>query len=412
MSQDLKTNHLKNERFYVSIMGAIQFMHVLDFVILMPLAPMLMRSLHISPAEFATLVSAYNISGSLTGIGYGVIADRFERKNLLVAAIIGFIAGTLLCAVANSFNILLIGRLIAGCFGGSLTSMVMALITDLIPLSRRGNAMGVVMSAFSIASIAGVPLGLWIATQWGWEYTFLLIALFGLLFIAPTIFIIPKINNQQAEGDPLNLLKMLGKTLIVKDYRLGYLLVSAISFSAFVIIPFLSPYAVHNIGMSEEELKYIYLVGGAFTIITSRVIGKLTDAKGAFPIFAILAALSLLPIYLYSHADKMPLHFAIMITTLFMTIVSGRFIPCMTMLTDLPSSSDRGRYMALLTSLRSMSMALATLFAGLLITNGPHNELRGMNLAGYFGMGMTIVAIVLAYLVNKKRKGHELNPTA
>lgn len=115
-------DNLKQEKLYVFLLAAIQFSHIVDFVVMMPLGPVLMKEFNISPAQFGGLVSSYNYAGALAGILFGTIADRFGRKSLLGWVMLGFIVGTVLCGLSTDFNLLLAARIFTGMFGGILNA--------------------------------------------------------------------------------------------------------------------------------------------------------------------------------------------------------------------------------------------------------------------------------------------------
>ena len=321
---------IKKEKWYIALLSAIQFAHIVDFVVLMPLGPVLMRELNISPIKFATLVSSYNFSSTAFAIFYSFIADQFDRKKLLILSFIGFIIGTAMCGFANNFEELLIARILAGAFGGILHSIVMAIVTDLIPYVRRGKAMSTIMSAFSIASIIGVPLGLAISDYYNWHATFFFIALFSVFILLAAYISIPTLTKHVQILSPRQTLQMFSKVLTNISYVKSYGLILVISFSAFLVIPFISPYAVKNVGILESELKYLYLVGGIVTVITARIFGILTDRIGAVKLFSLLALASTIPIYLYTNAPPMRFISFLGISELFMGLISGRIMPAWT----------------------------------------------------------------------------------
>ena len=144
-------------------MAAIQFTAVLDFLIILPLGPQYMRVMHINPAQFGYIVSAYAIAAGISGVAACFFLDRFDRKTGLLVLYGGFCIGTLLCALAPNYPLLVAARAFAGAFGGITGALIMAIIGDVIPDERRGAAMGLIMSSFSIASICGVPFGLYLA---------------------------------------------------------------------------------------------------------------------------------------------------------------------------------------------------------------------------------------------------------
>jgi multidrug resistance protein len=359
----------------------------------MPLGPVLMRTLSITPLQFGTLVSSYNISAAVTGILYGVVADKYDRKLMLQINFVGFILGTVACGAAQDFETLVIARIIAGGFGGTLTSVVMAMVTDLIPFERRGKALSVVMSAFSVASILGVPIGLLIAESFDWHYTFYFIAIFSTLVLILSSYTFPRLDQHVKKSEIKENIKRLLGILFKIDYLKCYLLTFCNVFSIFCIIPYLSPYAVKNIGILETDLKYMYFVGGVCTVISAILIGRLTDKIGAFKVMMTLIILSFFPMYLYSHAGPMPFIQFLVIASLFMMVVSGRMIPLMTMISDIVDSEDRGTFMGLLNAIRSMGTALATVFAGFLIVENSDGSLSGFDHIGLFSIGFSFMII-------------------
>lgn len=410
-SKDLNKTDLSKERIYVALLAAIQFAHIVDFVVLMPLGPTLMEFFDISPKQFATLVSSYSFAAALAGIGYGVIADRFGRKNLLIICFLGFILGTLMCGLTDNFEILLGARIIAGCFGGVLNGIVFAIVTDLIPFERRGKAMGIVMSAFSIASILGVPLGLAIGDVYGWQKTFWFIAFFSLPILFVSILVFPKLQDHLRPATIKEEFFRFFKLLKNMEYFKSYILILIIGTSTFMLIPFLSPYGVKNVGIEIKDLKYIYLVGGFFTVITSRMIGVMTDKVGALKVFLILACISFLPIYLYTNASPMSLFAYLALSAFFMVIMSGRFIPAMTMVSAIAHKDERGTFMGLLNSIRAWASALATLIAGAIIVEQDNGKLENFDLVGYLSMLVTLCAIGFSFVINKivQKKQNEEN---
>src|ERR1043166_9466275 len=184
MSSDLpRTEGSKpmNERLLLFVLAAIQFTTVVDFLIIMPLGPQYMRVFAITPGQFGLIVSAYAISAGICGIASGFFLDRFDRKRALMALYAGFTLGTLFCALAPTYQLLVAARVVAGAFGGVAGALILAIVGDVVPEERRGTAMGLVMSSFSVASICGVPLGLLLASTLTWHVPFF--ALTGLCLI-------------------------------------------------------------------------------------------------------------------------------------------------------------------------------------------------------------------------------------
>lgn len=391
-------NHVDHskEKIYVYLLAAIQFVHILDFVVIMPLGPTLMSDLSIGPARFGTLVSSYNFSAAIAAIFLSTFADRFDRKHLLMTSIAGFLAGAFWCFSADTYSQLLTARIVTGGFGGFLNALVFTLLADLVPYQRRGRAMGVLASSFSVASVLGIPSGLMIADAFGWSATFLYIALFTVIIGLVALFVIPNVVTVKIKSTPLDILKKYLKTLLNPRYLKAHLFMFMVSMSMFVLIPFLSPYAVKNMGVSTFDLKYMYLCGGLFTILTAKVFGKMTDQFGALKMFMLLALFSIAPVVLYSNAGPVSFPIYIGLGTFFMTLVSGRMIPCMTMVSAVPTNEDRGAFMSVMNAVRSLGTATATLISGTMISEGLQGELVGYSSVGHLSIFMIIVTVFLA----------------
>jgi predicted MFS family arabinose efflux permease len=121
------------------VLAAIQFTHILDFVILIPLGPEFKTSLSITSQQFAWLVSAYGFGASASGLAASWFLDCFDRKRSLLVLYIGFTVGTLLCAAAPSFTLLVVARAVTGGFAGVMSANVLAIVGDVFPNSRRGR---------------------------------------------------------------------------------------------------------------------------------------------------------------------------------------------------------------------------------------------------------------------------------
>ena len=394
---------LRKERWYVVILAAIQVAHILDFVIMMPLGPNFMRVFNISPVEFSTLVSAYTFSAGIVGFFGALYADHFDRKKYLLFNFAGFIIGTFMCAIAPNFTALLIARIIAGAFGGILNASVLSLVSDLIPFQRRGAAMGVVMSAFSISSILGVPTGLYIANIFDWHAAFYFICIIGVIFWILSLIMLPSVKVRSEVKSFKNNLQNFKTILIQKDYLQSFSLTSVLGFGVFMIIPFISPYMVKNVGFREDQLPLIYLIGGMCTIVSARVIGKLCDKVGSFRVFRVVAAISIFPIYFLTNLPAgTELWPALAVTTIFTMFGSGRFIPAMTIVSAVVKPEDRGTFMSLENAARQLSAGASSQIAGLIIGSTAAGALTNYNIVGYVGILTSLVGIYIAFKITTK----------
>ena len=146
--------------FAITILGLTQFTVVLDFMVMSPLGDRLMKSMDLTTSQFGASVGAYAISAFASGILTAGFADKFDRKKLLMFFYIGFILGTLLCGLSNSFLMLFIARIVTGIFGGVIGSISMAIVADLFSFQQRGRVMGFMQMGFGASQVLGIPISL------------------------------------------------------------------------------------------------------------------------------------------------------------------------------------------------------------------------------------------------------------
>lgn len=388
---------MKNEKFLLWTLALINFIHIVDFMILMPLGPQLMRIFEISPREFGLLVSSYTFSAGISSFFGAFFLDRFDRKKILLWVYMGFTLATLACALSPSYSILLFARVLSGLFGGLTSALILAIIGDVIPDQRRGRAMGLVMAAFSVASVLGVPLGLFLASLSNWHTPFFILTGTSLLSLVMVFKYIPSIRDHLDQGylrpNPMLVIsRVIGNSNQMRAISLSVMMM----FGQFMIIPFLSPYTVSNIGFTEMQLTYIYMAGGAFTIFTSPWVGKLSDKYGKLKIFTIFMALNVVPIAIITHLGVTPIFFVLMVSTLFFVTSNGRFVPAAALITGTAKPENRGSFLSFNSAVQQMATGLASLIAGVIIGENAAGELTNFNLVGYLAIFFSLLCIPLA----------------
>ena len=381
------------EGLLIFLLAAIQFTHMMDFVIMMPLGPQLMRVFNITPQEFGLLVSAYTFSAAVAGFLSALVIDRFDRKHALLGLYLGFALGTLACAMAPSFGLLLAARVVAGAFGGVLGALILAIIGDAIPEQRRGAATGQVMAAFSVASIAGIPVGLYLASVTSWHAPFYLLA--GLSFVVLLVgtFFLPAMRGHLSSATRESPFLVIGDILRRQNLRWAMALTVTLTMAGFFVVPFISPYMVANVGFEEAELSYIYLFGGLATVFTSQWAGRLADRHGKKRIFAGSAVLSLLPILAITNLPPVPHYVALIVTTFFFILFGARFVPAMALITSTVEPKLRGSFMSINSSVQQLSAGLASFGAGLIVQESASGRLLHFSWVGLVACAITLAAV-------------------
>ncbi|MCB1158771.1 MAG: MFS transporter [Leptospiraceae bacterium] len=382
----------------LALLACIQFTHILDFVIIMPLGPQLMKFFSINPRQFGLIVSSYTFSAGFAGLVSALFIDKFDRKASLNTSYLGFIIGTLSCGFAPSYETLLLARTLAGAFGGVLGATIFSIVGDLIPYERRGKATGTIMSAFSVASVAGVPIGLYLATLFTWRMPFYSLAAISTIIILFSHFLHPPVREHltRKPKNPHNPFKALLAIFRNPNHLWSFSLIMTLMFAGFSVIPFIAPYLVSNVGLSEKQLAYVYLFGGGATFFTARIIGSLADKFGKQPVFMTIAGLSMVPIIIVTNLPKLEILYVLLATTLFFILVSGRFIPAMAMITSSVHPENRGGFMSVNSSIQQVSAGLASLISGMILVESSNKELLNYPKVGIMACCATVICIFIS----------------
>lgn len=385
----------RRERWLVLALAGVQFTHILDFMVMMPLGPLLLAALQINTQQFALLVAIYTLAAAVSGLLAACYVDYFERKCLLLLLFALFALATLLCGLARDYATLLAARALAGAFGGILSAMLQTIIGDAIPFERRGRASGAVMSATSAATVLGVPSALWLASSWGWGWAFGGIAALALLFLLLAARLIPPLprHDGAAFHHPL---AGLHSVLRERNHRLALLFMTLGAFSTFTVIPYLTLYLTGNLGLDAAQLPLVYALGGVAGFLTARQVGRLADAQGKVRTYRWVALLSVLPILLQTHLPAVALGWVLLVSTLFFTFGPGRAVPAMAITISAVQPQVRGTFMALNAVVQQLACGAAAYVGGLLITQDAQGALHGYGSAGWLAIALTVLTIALA----------------
>ncbi len=388
-----KSHPAYSERALLLTLAGVQFSHILDFMIMMPLGPMLMRELGISTHEFGLLVASYSFSAAFSGLLAAIFVDRFERKQMLLVMFVLFGLATLACGLALGYATLMVARGLAGAFGGVLGALVQTIIGDAIPFARRAQASGVVSSAFSFSTVAGVPLSLWLASYFQWRAPFIFIVALVAIFMAVGWKVLPELRHHLSHEKLAHPFSALFAVMRDANHWRAMALSALIIFSGFTVIPYITVYAVNNIAISQHDIAYIYLVGGAATLVTARLIGRWADASGKVKVYRLIAIASMLPLLAVTQVQHASLGLWLVFTTLFFVLISGRFIPAMAIITSAAQPRLRGTFMSLNATVQSLAMGLAATLSGFIITQQGSGLIKGYQNVGYVAIAANLLAI-------------------
>lgn len=398
----------------VLLIAAVQFVNILDFVIVMPLGPDFAKALGVPESHLGYVGGAYTAAACVAGLAGSFFLDRFDRRKALAVSLLGLVIGTAAGGFAVDLPTLLAARIVAGAFGGPATSLSFSIIADAIPSQLRGRAMGTVMGAFSLAAVVGVPAGLWLAEAFSWRAPFLGVALVGLLVGAAAIRFIPPMTGHlqagphSASNDPQVVLTMLGNPLV----QLSYLMTIVVMMAGFVLIPNIAAYLQLNLGFPRSGIKYAYGVGGLASLLATQLGGRAVDKFGSFRVGTIGALMVIAVVYAFFYLPHRDVSTALVLVVfvLFMVANGLRNVSYNTLTTKVPEPAVRARFQSFQSAAQHGASAVAAITSAQILTTvvipahdgaPAQSRLEGMPQVALVCMGLSLVVPVMLFVVER-----------
>ena len=398
------------QKFVILILAITMFTVVLDFMVMSPLGDILMKSLDIKPSHFGLAVSAYAFSAGISGLLTAGFADRYDRKKLLLFFYSGFIVGTMLCGIANTYPLLVGARIITGLFGGVIGSVAMAIVADLFDLQHRGRVMGYMQMGFGASQVLGIPIGLYLSNLWGWHAPFLWIGVMAIVVAMLIAFKLKPLTKHLAVQRDTSALTHLIHTVAKKDYRVGFTATALLSIGGFMMMPFGSAFAINNLGITQHQLPILFMVAGISSLIIMPLIGKLSDRVDKFKIFMFASMWMVAMVIIYTNLSVTPLLVVVILNVLMMAGIMSRMVPSSALITGIPAMADRGAFMSVNSSLQQIAGGLAAAVAGMIVVQkDKFSPLEHYNTLGYIIVGISAISVFLLSRVSRmvKRKSRE-----
>jgi predicted MFS family arabinose efflux permease len=389
------------QKFVVFILAITQFSVILDFMVMSPLGDMLMKSMNLQPSQFGLAVSAYAISAGLSGLLTAGFADRYDRKKLLLFFYTGFIVGTVLCGLANTYWLLIAARIFTGIFGGVIGSISMAIITDLFDIHHRGRVMGFVQMGFGASQVMGIPISLYIANQWGWQSPFIMVAALGVI-IATLIFLrLQPVTKHLAMQQNKDAFSHLWNTIAKRHYRIGFLTTALLSLGGFMMMPFGSAFAINNLKLTSGQLPLLFMMAGVGTLVIMPIVGKVADKVDKFKLFSAATIWMSIMVVIYTNLGPTPLWMVVSLNILLMMGIMSRMVPSMALVTAIPDMSDRGAFMSINSSLQQIAGGIAAAVAGMIvIQKDKTSPIQHYNTLGYIMIALSVLCVYMLFRVS------------
>jgi predicted MFS family arabinose efflux permease len=405
---DAAVSPVPSPRFLLAILASLNFVNILEFMMVMPLGPFFAKSLSIPSDQLGLLAAAYTLAAAISGIVSARFIDRFDRRTALLGAATGLAIATGAAVFASGLYTLLVARVLAGICGGPASALVMSIIGDAFPANRRGRATATVMASFTVASVLGIPLSLWLAANagdwWlptqlglvGWRAPFALTAALGAGIVAMAWRALPPLRGHLEHAMTRD--EKRTPLITLPQVRLGWGSVALAMMGTFAIVPFLAPYLVFNLHLPQDDLAGLYAWGGVAAFVGLIIFGQLTDRLGALPVLMFGAVLHVVTVVLFVLDPHPELPLAILFV-LFMVGGTSRMIPLQAMTTRVVPPRERGRYMASQNAVQHLAISVAALVVTALISEAPDKSLVHFDRAGWIAIGSNLALVVMGTLL-------------
>jgi DHA1 family inner membrane transport protein len=391
-----KAETRRRERILLLILASVQFTSIVDFMVVMPLGPQLREKLHISYDQFSWIVASYTMAAGLAGLLGSSIMDRFGRKSAYLTLYVGFLAGTLFCGLSGSYGMLLAARLLTGAFGGILAGLSLAIIADVFPEERRGQATGILMSAFAVASVVGVPTGIALGARYGWQVPFLILAGLGLPVFFIAVRVLPPLREHMDHAVHTHPVRQVIETFESAGHLRSFALTVTVMLGSFSVIPFISMYLVENVGVSQADLTWVFVTGGTLTLVGAPLIGRVADRLGKLRVFRTVALVAVVLIVIVTNLPRVPLPVAAGVVGAFMLSNAGRMTAALAMITGSVERRRRGGFMSANSAVQHLSSGLGAVIGGWILPDTSDGRIHNFYQVGLFAVAATLLSLWVA----------------
>lgn len=405
---------VSSERLVIALISAVQFINILEFMMVMPLGPDFAKALGIPMSSLGLVGGSYTASASIAGIVASTFVERLDRRVALAGAMAGLILATVAAGFATGLSTLLAARVLAGLFGGPASALSLAIIADVVPPERRGKAMGTVMGSFALASVLGVPIGLELARVGGWRLPFFCVGALGVVVVAAAIVKLPPLRAHltQERRDQVGprLGEMLRRPVVLMSLALG----AFTTMSPFLLIPNLAAYVQGNLHFPRDSMSLLYLVGGSASFITMRFVGRFTDSYGSFAVGTVGTVLLVTCVYFgfVDYPEGLPV---MAIFVAFMVAASIRNVPYNALISLVPKPNERARFMSIQSSVQHISAAAGALLSSQILVERADHGLDNIDIAALLSIALAVtmpffMRVIQAQVRVKSPAAHAATP--
>lgn len=357
--------------------------------------------------SFNTTISLAGLTVSLYAVGVTIgaplltpMTNKIKRKHLLIGIMLIFIIANTLSAFSTTFSMLLAMRVLSALMHGVFMSIATAIASDLVSPDKRSSAIAMMFTGLTVATITGVPLGTWIGQQFGWEASFITIAIIGFLSLVINIISVPNDLNEYEQASMLEQLTVFKNKSLMMVY-----LITALGYGGtFVVYTYLTTLLTDTLHYSDDAVVILLVIYGVMVAIGNTLGGKLTNNRPMqvlIGIFLIQAIVLLIVGVTVSHQILGTIAILIMGLFAFMNVPGLQLI--VVLFAERKNKATTNFASSLNIASFNIGITLGSVIGGYVLNH------FSITMTPYFGFAMVLIASAMMYMVYKNEKSTELN---
>lgn len=357
--------------------------------------------------SFNTTISLAGLTVSLYAVGVTIgaplltpMTNKIKRKHLLIGIMLIFIIANTLAAFSTTFSMLLAMRVLSALMHGVFMSIATAIASDLVSPDKRSSAIAMMFTGLTVATITGAPLGTWIGQQFGWEASFITIAIIGFLSLVINIISVPNDLNEYEQASMLEQLTVFKNKSLMMVY-----LITALGYGGtFVVYTYLTTLLTDTLHYSDDAVVILLVIYGVMVAIGNTLGGKLTNNRPRqvlIGIFLIQAIVLLIVGVTVSHQILGTIAILIMGLFAFMNVPGLQLI--VVLFAERKNKATTNFASSLNIASFNIGITLGSVIGGYVLNH------FSITMTPYFGFAMVLIASAMMYMVYKNEKSTELN---
>lgn len=391
---------MRKNKFAILALAMSAFAIGMTEFISVGLLPLIKDSFNMTISLAGLTVSLYAVGVTIGAPLLTPLTNKIKRKHLLIGIMLIFIIANTLAAFSTTFSMLLAMRVLSALMHGVFMSIATAIASDLVSPDKRSSAIAMMFTGLTVATITGVPLGTWIGQQFGWEASFITIAIIGFLSLVINIISVPNDLNEYEQASMLEQLTVFKNKSLMMVY-----LITALGYGGtFVVYTYLTTLLTDTLHYSDDAVVILLVIYGVMVAIGNTLGGKLTNNRPMqvlIGIFLIQAIVLLIVGVTVSHQILGTITILIMGLFAFMNVPGLQLI--VVLFAERKNKATTNFASSLNIASFNIGITLGSVIGGYVLNH------FSITMTPYFGFAMVLIASAMMYMVYKNEKSTELN---